>query len=57
MYKALKDLNNTSNYANAALAWASFIDLRAKDCKTVREYLSKFRESIFEIAQQGINIT
>ena len=30
MYKALKELNSNGDYANAALAWIAFINLRAE---------------------------
>jgi hypothetical protein len=56
MYTALKELNNSGDYYNAASAWAAFVNLRAENCKTVREFLGKFREAVNEIAQQGITI-
>jgi hypothetical protein len=57
MYKVLKELNNSTDYANAAAAWTAFIDLRADSCKSVREYIGKLRENINDLAVQGIHIT
>jgi hypothetical protein len=56
MYLILKELNNSSDHANAAEAWQNFIDLRADTCKTVRDYIGRFRETVNEITQQGISI-
>ncbi|KAG9386116.1 hypothetical protein A1F94_002866 [Pyrenophora tritici-repentis] len=56
MYKALKDLNSNGDYANAALAWTAFIDLRAETQPTVRSYIGKFRETINDITVQGITL-
>jgi hypothetical protein len=56
MYLVLKELNNSSDHANAAEAWQNFIDLRADTCKTVRDYIGRFRETVNEITQQGISI-
>ncbi|PZD22513.1 hypothetical protein A1F96_11068 [Pyrenophora tritici-repentis] len=56
MYKALKDLNSNGDYANAALAWTAFIDLRAETQPTVRNYIGKFRETINDITVQGITL-
>jgi hypothetical protein len=57
MYKVLKELNNSTDYANAAAAWTAFIDLRADSCKSVREYIGKLRENINDLAVQGIHIS
>jgi hypothetical protein len=57
MYSALKELNTSSDYSNIAKAWAAFLDLRAENCKTVREFLGKFWETVNEIAQQGVAFT
>lgn len=54
MYRVLKELNNTSDHASAAAAWHAFIDLRADTCKSVRDYIGKFREAITDLATQGI---
>jgi hypothetical protein len=56
MYKVLKELNNSTDYANAAAAWTAFIDLRADNCKSVREYIGKLCENINDLAVQGIHI-
>jgi hypothetical protein len=56
MYKALKELNSNSDYANAALAWIAFIDLRAESQPSVRSYIGKFRETINNITVQGISL-
>jgi hypothetical protein len=56
MYKVLKELINSTDYANAAAAWTAFIDLRADSCKSVREYIGKLRENINDLAVQGIHI-
>jgi hypothetical protein len=56
MYLVLKELNNSSDYANPATAWQNFIDLRADTCKTVRDYIGRFRETVNDITQQGITI-
>jgi hypothetical protein len=56
MYKALKELNSNSDYANAALAWIAFIDLRAESQLSVRSYIRKFRETINDITVQGISL-
>ncbi|KAF1830851.1 hypothetical protein BDW02DRAFT_506637 [Decorospora gaudefroyi] len=56
MHKVLKELNNSTDYANAAAAWTAFIDLRADSCKSVREYIGKLRENINDLAVVGIHI-
>jgi hypothetical protein len=56
MQVILKGLNNTSDYANAATAWAAFIDVRADTCKSIREYNGKFREAISDLAIYGLSI-
>jgi hypothetical protein len=56
MYHVLKDLNNTSDFANAASAWHTFTNLRADTCKSVRDYIGKFREALTELTAQGIVI-
>lgn len=56
MYLILKDLNSMSDHSNAARAWSTFLDLRAENCRTVREYIGKFREAINDLIVQGIAI-
>jgi hypothetical protein len=56
MYMTLKELNNSSDHANAQLAWIAFVDLRADSCRSVREYIGKFRETINDLATQGISL-
>lgn len=56
MYVTLKDLNNDGDFASAAKAWKAFIDLRAEDCPTVRNYIGKFREALNDLTTQGITI-
>ncbi|KAF2832567.1 hypothetical protein CC86DRAFT_281053, partial [Ophiobolus disseminans] len=56
MYRVLKELNDTSNHASAAAAWHAFIDLRADTCKSVRDYIGKFRKAITNLVIQGIVI-
>ena len=56
MYITLKELNNSSDHANAQLAWIAFIDLSADSCRSVREYIGKFRETINDLATQGISL-
>jgi hypothetical protein len=56
MQVILKELNNTSDYANAATAWAAFIDVRANTCKSTREYNGKFREVISDLAIYSLSI-
>jgi hypothetical protein len=45
MYRVLKALYNTSDYANAVGAYYAFIDLRADTCKSVRYYICKLRNT------------
>jgi hypothetical protein len=52
MYRILKDLNNTSDHTNAASAWHTFIDLRANTCKSIRDYIGKFRKALTELVNQ-----
>jgi hypothetical protein len=56
MYKVLKELNNSTDYANAAAAWTAFVNLCANSCKSVREYIGKLCENINDLAVQGIYI-
>jgi hypothetical protein len=56
MYKVLKELNNSTDYANAAAAWTAFINLCADSCKSVHEYIGKLRKNINDLAVQGIHI-
>jgi hypothetical protein len=56
MYTTLKELNNSSDYANAQLAWVAFIDLRSHSCRSVRDYIGKFRETINDLAIQGLSL-
>ena len=56
MYVILKDLNNGGDYPSAALAWTTFIDLRAENCTTVRVYNRKFREALNDLVTQGVTI-
>ncbi|KAI1544902.1 rve domain containing protein, partial [Pyrenophora tritici-repentis] len=56
MYTVLKELNTSSDYANASAAWVTFISLRADTCKTVREYISKYREALGELSNNGIKL-
>jgi hypothetical protein len=46
MYITLKEFNNSSNYANAQLAYMAFVDLRVDSYRLVRKYIRKFREII-----------
>jgi hypothetical protein len=56
MYVTLKDLNNDGDFASAAVAWKAFIDLRAENCPTIRNYIGKFREALNDLTTQGITI-
>ncbi|KAF1939696.1 hypothetical protein EJ02DRAFT_351691, partial [Clathrospora elynae] len=55
MYLVLKELNNSSDFANAQEAWAAFIDLRADQCRSVRNYIGKFREAVTDLVTQGLS--
>ncbi|KAF1934673.1 hypothetical protein EJ02DRAFT_318242, partial [Clathrospora elynae] len=57
MHTLLNQLNHSSDHANAAIAWASFVDLRADNCTSIRQYLGKFREAIADVTVAGINIS
>lgn len=56
MYVTLKDLNNDGDFASAAVAWKAFINLRAENCPTIRNYISKFQEALNDLTMQGITI-
>jgi hypothetical protein len=56
MYVTLKDLNNDGDYASAATAWTTFIDLRADTCPSIRNYIGKFCEALNELLAQDIFI-
>jgi hypothetical protein len=57
MHTVLNELNHSSDHANAGSAWASFVDLRADNCTSIRQYLGKFREAIADVTVAGINIS
>jgi hypothetical protein len=55
MYTALRELNDNTEYANAAQAWQNFVMLRADQCKTIRAYIGKFREALIDLNTAGIS--
>ncbi|KAF1945553.1 hypothetical protein EJ02DRAFT_314618, partial [Clathrospora elynae] len=57
MHTVLNQLNHSSDHANAAMAWASFVDLRANNCTSIQQYLGKFREAIADVTVAGITIS
>jgi hypothetical protein len=55
MYTALRELNDNTEYANAAKAWQNFVTLRADQCKTIRAYIGNFREAVIDLNTAGIS--
>jgi hypothetical protein len=55
MYTAFRELNDNTEYANAAQAWQNFVTLRADQCKTIRAYIGKFQEALIDLNTAGIS--
>ena len=41
---------------NVRSSWIAFVDLRASDCKSVRQYINKFQEVMTEAIDQGLRV-
>lgn len=54
MYKALKDLHNTSDHDNLRRSWGVFTDLRAEDCKSIQDYVGRFKDAHTDLSSAGV---
>ena len=53
MYKALKDLHNVSGHDTLRKTWGTFVDLRPEDCKSIQDYIGRFKNTLADLSNAG----